>query len=35
MKEKLVSEIVGKRQKSVLIVKSDVKAGPPIKVFPR
>jgi hypothetical protein len=34
MKGKLVSEIVGKRQKSVLIVKSDVKAGPPIRVMP-
>jgi hypothetical protein len=32
MKEKLVSELVGKKQKSILIVKSDVKAGPPIVV---
>lgn len=34
MKEKLASDLVGKKQKSVLSIKSDVKAGPPIRVFP-
>ena len=32
MKAKLVSEGVVKNQKSVLIVKSDVKSGPPMIV---
>jgi hypothetical protein len=32
MKAKLVSELVVKKQKSVLVVRTDVKAGPPMIV---
>lgn len=34
MKEKLISEFVVKKQISGLVVKSGVKAGPPIRVIP-
>lgn len=34
MKEKLVDQYSLPKQKPILVVKSSVKAGPPIRVFP-